>query len=163
MAAPAYRETVFNEFMIKKRATSCLKTLLSQIKVTSEQHKNALRQVSGMICNAINFFLNHGDKQDVDKMLHKQFGTNQTHGAKADLFACLIALPLESYQSKYVTMLHPIVEAIVHEDGGPLKIPSIYKKLLQKEDSHIGPSYTQLSKNAKSKKVSEADKAPKEI
>ena len=43
MATPIYRETVFNEFMIKKRATSCLKILLSQITVTADQQKNALR------------------------------------------------------------------------------------------------------------------------
>lgn len=93
MAEPIYRETVFMEFMIKKRATSCLKTLLSLINVQTEQHKNVLRQISSMICNAINFFLNHGDKQEIDRLLHKQFGTNQIQGAKADLFACLLVLP----------------------------------------------------------------------
>jgi hypothetical protein len=36
MATPIYRETVFMEFMIKKRATSCLKTLLSLINLTKE-------------------------------------------------------------------------------------------------------------------------------
>ena len=43
MATPIYRETVFTEFMIKKRATSCLKTLLSLVNIQTEQHKNALR------------------------------------------------------------------------------------------------------------------------
>ena len=87
-----------------------------------------------MVCNAVNFFLNHGDKQDIDKLIHKQFGTNQIQGAKADLLACLVALPSESFHSKYVALLHPIVEIIIHEDGGSCKIPSIAKKLLIRDD-----------------------------
>ena len=82
-------------------------------------------------------------------MFHKQFGTNQIQGAKADLFACLNMLPQEAYQSKYVALLHPIVEVIIHEDGGPSKIPSIFKHLLNKEDSHIYPSYTLIDKSEK--------------
>ena len=62
-----------------------------------------------------------------------------------------------------MTLLHPIVEVIVHEDGGPQKIPSIYKHLMPQEDSHIGPSFTQIDKSATSKKTSKEDKAPKEI
>lgn len=50
-----------------------------------------------MICNAINFFLNTGEKQEVDTLLHKQFGTNQIQWAKADLFACLMILPADAY------------------------------------------------------------------
>lgn len=60
--------------------------------------------------------------------------------------------------------MHPIVEVIVHEDGGVAKIPSIFKHLLNREDSHIGPSFTQLAKETKaSKKASKDDKAPKLI
>lgn len=62
LSQPIYKETVFMEFMIKKRATSCLKMLLSQINIQADQYKSALRQISGMICNGVNFFLNHGDK-----------------------------------------------------------------------------------------------------
>lgn len=78
MPEPAYRETVFMEFMIKRRAMSCLKTFLTLINnIRAESNKNALRQISGMVCHAVNFFLNQGDKQDIDRLLHKQFGTNQ--------------------------------------------------------------------------------------
>ena len=159
MAEPAYRETVFMEFMIKRRAMSCLKTFLTLISnIRAESNKTALRQISGMVCHAVSFFLNQGDKQDIDKLLHKQFGTNQIQGAKADLFACLIKLPQESFSSKYVTLLHPIVEIIIQEDGGPFKIPSIYKHLLSREDSHISPSVTQ-PKNKTTTKQSKKQQA----
>ena len=73
-------------------------------------------------------------------------------------------LPQEAYQTKYLALLHPIVEVIIHEDGGPSKLPSIFKSLLHKDDSHIGPAYTQIEKNSKqSKKALKADKVPKEI
>lgn len=43
LAQPVYRETVFMEFMIKKRAINCFKTLLTQINIQSDQFKNAFR------------------------------------------------------------------------------------------------------------------------
>jgi len=51
----------------------------------------------------------------------------------------------------------------VHEDGGPSKIPSIFKYLLPREDSHIKPSYTQINSSSKTKKTSKEEKVPKEI
>ena len=71
-------------------------------------------------------------------------------------------LPPDAYQTKNVTLLHPIVEVIIHEDGGIAKIPSIFKHLLNREDSHIGPSYSIMSKSTKSsKKAAKLGSVPK--
>ena len=43
MGQPIYREAVFMEFMIKKRATTSLKAMLSQINISSDSNKNVLR------------------------------------------------------------------------------------------------------------------------
>ena len=51
-----------------------------------------------------------------------------------------------------MSLLHPIVEVLMQEDGGPSKIPSIYKHLITGQDAHIKPTVTKFGSTAKTKK-----------
>ena len=43
LANPIYKETVFNEFTIKKRALSCLRLLLETIDLNADENKSLLK------------------------------------------------------------------------------------------------------------------------
>jgi hypothetical protein len=100
--------------------------------LNSDENKSLLKQAGSFAGNAASFLLNQGDKSDIDRIFYKQFGSNQVSWAKADLFQCFNLIPCEYFQSKFIPLLHPIVEVIVHEEGGPFKIPSIAKTLLDR-------------------------------
>jgi len=123
-----YQEIILQEFKIKKRAISCLRAFLIETKaLLSKKHQ---KFAAHFAMNAIGFFFPSSEKKEIEKLLKYCFKTDLLQ-AQADLYDCLSMLPPVLFQAKFVTLLHPVCEVIIVEDGGLFgHPPGISRELL---------------------------------